>query len=65
MKLSGYTKTELKRIREEVCITDDECIIFDMLCKGKSVVQISEELHLSTRSVDNRIHNIRQKMNKL
>jgi DNA-binding NarL/FixJ family response regulator len=65
MDLSKYTKSEISDMRVELNLTDDEAIVFDMLAKGKSIMQIADKLNLSTRSIDNRIAKIRKKINRI
>lgn len=65
MDLSKYTKSEIADMRVELNLTDDEAIVFDMLAKGKSIMQIADKLNLSTRSIDNRIAKIRKKINRI
>lgn len=65
MDLSVYTTQEIKEMREKLNLTDDEEIVFDMLCNGKSITQIASKLNLSTRSIDNRISKIRTKMKRI
>ncbi len=65
MDLSKYTKSEISDMRVELNLTDDEAIVFDMLAKGKSIMQIADKLNLSTRSIDNRIAKIRKKLKRI
>lgn len=62
MQLYRLSKPELDKLRENANLTDDEEIIYNMLAKGKSIVQIADKLNLSTRTIDRRIRNIKNKI---
>lgn len=61
LKLHKLTTQELEEWRMLLNLTDDELIVF----KRKSILEISEVLRVSTRTVDNRIRDIRTKINRL
>lgn len=65
MNFSKFTKPKINELREQLNLTDEEEKVFDMLCKGRSIVEISCKVGISTRTVDNRIVSIKQKMNDL
>lgn len=63
MNLSKLNKARLEEMKACANFTEDEEIVFDMLSKGKSIIQIADVLNLSTRSVDRRIRDIKAKLN--
>lgn len=63
MNLSKLNKARLEEMKACANFTEDEDIVFDMLSKGKSIIQIADVLNLSTRSVDRRIRDIKAKLN--
>lgn len=63
--LSSLTKPELERISENANFTTDEKIIFLMLAKNKSIVQISQEINVCTRTVNRKIGTIKEKIIRL
>ena len=58
--LSSLTKPELELISENANFTTDEKIIFLMLAKNKSIVQISQEINVCTRTVNRKIVTIKR-----
>lgn len=69
MRLSKFiqsrTLTELEVIKQELNLTDDEELVFELLRKGKSNLQIADYCCCSLATVGNRISNINCKMEKL
>ena len=65
MKLSKLTKPELEEILENANLTEDEQIVFDLLSKGKTITEISLEISVCERTVNRRIHKIKNKINRL
>ena len=63
--LSSLTKPELVLISENANFTTDEKIIFLMLAKNKSIVQISQEINVCTRTVNRKIVTIKEKIMRL
>lgn len=63
--LSSLTKPELEKIKEICHFTDDEELIFEELSCGRSTMSISEKYSLSYATVSNRIHRIKNKINKV
>lgn len=63
--LSSLTKPELELISENANFTADEKIIFLMLAKNKSIVQISQEINVCTRTVNRKIGTIKEKIMRL
>ena len=59
------TKPEADRLRELCNFTDEECQVFDLRIRDKSVVEISMTLHMSVASTKRRLHSIRQKVNRV
>ena len=63
MNLSRYKTSDLQKIKEDANLTEDEEIIYNMLSKGKSIIQIADKMNLSTRTIDRRIRNMKEKLN--
>lgn len=63
LNLSKLNKARLEELKSECHFTEDEEIIFDMLSKGKSIIQIADYMNMSTRTVDRRIRDMKSKMN--
>lgn len=65
MNLSFLSREQSEEYKRKMNLTDDEEKIFDMLTKNYSVVKIASIMQMSTRTVDRRIKNIREKINNL
>lgn len=65
MKFSKLTKPELEKIIKSANFTEDEESIFTMLCKGKSISEISFKISVSERTVSRRVSAIKYKIKKL
>lgn len=65
MDLSKLTTPKINYLRENLNLTDEELIVFDMLAKHKSQIQIADRLHTCVRTVTNRTRAIRAKMEQL
>lgn len=63
MNLSKYKVSELEERRKEYIFTEDEEMVYGMLLKGKSRIQIADKMNVSVPTVDRRIRNIRAKLN--
>lgn len=63
MNLSRYRKSELEEMKSDANLTEDEAIVFEMLSKGKSILQIADRMSVSTRTVDRLIRGIKNKLN--
>ena len=63
MKLN-YTKSEVKKLKEELYFTQQEEQILEYWNLDYSVVQIADKLNVSTSTVSRRKKNIRDKINK-
>lgn len=63
MNLSRYKTSDLQKIKEDANLTEDEEMIYNMLSKGKSIIQIADKMNLSTRTIDRRIRNMKEKLN--
>ena len=63
MNLSRYNTSDLQKIKEDANLTEDEEMIYNMLSKGKSIIQIADKMNLSTRTIDRRIRNMKEKLN--
>lgn len=65
MNLSRMTTLEATTLKDALNLTEDEELIYAMLCKGKSRIQIADRLNISLRTTDRRINDIKLKMNKV
>lgn len=63
MNLSRYKTSDLQKIKEDANLTEDEEMIYNMLSKGKSIIQIADKMNLSTRTIDRRIRSMKEKLN--
>ena len=63
--VSKFTKPELDKIRELANFTDDEEECFSLKAKGKSLVEISLEMNVSTAKVSLIFHGVVEKITKL
>lgn len=63
MNLSRYKTSDLQKMKEDANLTEDEEVIYYMLSKGKSIIQIADKMNLSTRTIDRRIRNMKEKLN--
>ena len=63
MNLSRYKTSDLQKIKEDANLTEDEEMIYYMLSKGKSIIQIADKMNLSTRTIDRRIRSMKEKLN--
>lgn len=62
--LSSLTRCELEQYRNELNLTEDEEKVFDLLSKGKSVIQIADKCLISESTVDSRIRAIKSKLTR-
>lgn len=60
--LSSLTTPKLEYIKPLLNLSEDEIVVFDMLCKRKSRLQIADKLSLSTRTIDRLITRIKDKL---
>ena len=65
MKLSGLTKPELEKIKENANFTDEELRIFKLLSQDKSITDIAVRMSASNRTINRKISKIKQKISKL
>ena len=65
MKFSKLTKPELEVIIENANFTEQEEEIFSLLARGFIPKEIAMRLCVSTRTVERRIFDIKQKVKKL
>lgn len=63
MNLSRYKVSDLENRRKDCYFTDDEEMIYEMLLKGKSRVQMADKMSISVSTVDRRIKDIKSKLN--
>ena len=63
MNLSRYKTSDLQKMKEDANLTEDEEMIYYMLSKGKSIIQIADKMNLSTRTIDRRIRDMKEKLN--
>lgn len=64
MKLHKLIKPELEFLRENCNFTLAEMEVFNLLAKGYSIKQISMELSMSEPSVNRKIKDIKEKVNR-
>lgn len=62
---NDLTVPECERYRRDGNFTDEELFVFNHRVRGHSVVQISMEGNMSTRTVDRRLRSIKAKIDKL
>lgn len=69
MRLSKFiqsrTLTELEGIKQELNLTEDEELVFELLRKGKSNLQIADYCCCSIATIGNRISSINCKLDKI
>ena len=63
--LSSLTKPEVERLRDELNLTDEEELIYNLLKKNKSIIEISDKLLLSESTLKRRIKDIQRKVDRL
>lgn len=64
-ELSRMTSAELKRVKDELNLTDTELEVFEELSRGRSKVTISCKLNISVSTVSNRIKDIKLKLMRI
>ena len=65
MKLTEFTRPEVEYLRQECNCTDEERAVFDLRVTARSVIQISDTLHMSEATVYRRLRNIKRKILKV
>lgn len=65
MRLSELTKPELEKIRKNANFTKDEETVFEMVSRGKTIVEIADKINVSERTVDRHIAKVKLKIKKL
>lgn len=65
MNLSGLTLQELNALHGELNLTEDEDCVFHYLSRGKSIVEIAGGLNMSPRAIDQKIKNIKKKIERV
>ena len=65
MKLSKLTKPELDEIRKNANFTEEEEKVFSLLCRGKSLEQISAVTFLPISTLSRRIKEIKEKVGEI
>lgn len=63
--LSSLTKPELEELKELLNLTEDEEIVFSMLAKGKTLVEVSVEDTVSVSTIKRIIDRIKRKVEKI
>lgn len=63
--LSSLTKPELEEIEKKCNFSEEECIIFNMLSKDKSLTEISIQNQISLSTLKRRISKIKGKVGKV
>lgn len=64
MKLN-YSKPEVKCFKEHIYFTEDELKVLEMWVLDYSLIQMADELTLSTRTISRRKQSILEKINKM
>lgn len=62
--LSSLTKPELEALKEQLNLTDDECLVFESLSKGYTLSKASFECCLSESTIQRRVEDICKKIEK-
>lgn len=65
MRLSELTKPELEKIRKNANFTKDEETVFEMVSRGKTIVEIADKMNVCERTVDRHIAKVKLKIKKL
>ena len=63
-KLSRLTKPELEELKEKCCFTENELLIFEMLQRERTSLEISTKMCLSVPTIDRRIKKIKDKIER-
>lgn len=63
--LSSLTKPELEELKELLNLTEDEEMVFSMLAKGKTLVEVSVEDTVSVSTIKRIIDRIKRKVEKI
>ncbi len=61
----NYTRKEVEQLKEELFFSSDEELILILWLEGKSIVETSMLLNMSTATITRRRKSIRDKINKL
>lgn len=61
---AAMTEHERERYRHYAGFTDSEREVFDLRARGKTIIEITQELHVSTATVNRRIRSIKDKMSR-
>ena len=64
MKFTKFIKPELEQIKENANFTEEEERIFSLLCRGFSQKQISTQENLSLRTIEYRVRDIKDKIER-
>ena len=64
MEKFDFSNAEYQKFIDICPFSDEELKILDMRRRGKSIIQISDEMAISDRTVSRRIGSIIQKINK-
>lgn len=65
MLLKTFTAPECENLRAVCNFTEEEERIFTLRAKGKSIVEIQNEMKLSESTVNRRIKDVKKKINKV
>lgn len=63
--LSSLTKPELEELKGQLNLSDDNLLIFDFLSIGKTRQEISIKTCMSSRTIDRKIREIKNKIFKI
>ena len=61
MRFSQFIRSDIEKVLDRCNLTNDEEQVFVLRCKGYSNLEISEKLQMSTRTVERRVHSIKEK----
>lgn len=65
MRFSDFTKPELEEIVENANFTEEEDRIFMLLSRNFSQKEIAHRLSMSTRTLERRVRNIKNKIERV
>lgn len=65
MKFSDFTKPELERIIKNANFTEEEERIFKLLSRNFTQKEIAHRLSMSTRTLERRVRNIKNKIERV
>lgn len=63
MDWGKFSRSYMRFMLDDVYLTEDEEMIYHLLLRGKTIVQIADKMNLSTRTIDRRIRKLKDKLN--